>query len=152
MYSSGQRTYIQRKTDPNNRQRYRRPASASLCFLTLGACLCSLLLHQSYSELHQTKCKRMLHNLSSFPYSFFFPLQANTSLSVLMLFSAYQPSTPCMLYFLFFFFLTSLSIAFPLSCGRRIALVPIILTTAKFERPQPKMVKLHQSSLVQSID
>ena len=30
--------------------------------------------------------------------------------------------------------------------------MPIILTTAKFERLQPKTVKLHQSSLVQSID
>lgn len=101
---------------------------------------------QSTTKLNRGRCRTIsLPFLKGF---FFLPLQANTSLSVLMLPSAYQPSTPCMLYFLFF----PPPLSSPYSRRRRIALVPIILTTAKFERVQPKTVKLHQSSLVQCID
>lgn len=104
-------TYMQRKIDPDNRQRHGRPALPSLCFLTLGARFCSLPLHQSYSQRRTTKLNSRGCRTLSLPFLkvFFFFLYRLTplSLSGLTHLPAYQPSPPCMLsYFFFFFFFT----------------------------------------------
>lgn len=135
------RTYIQRKID----LQYRRLCTS--CFARAFLPRSRLATVSFCSINHPSKTSSLNERgLSTASLSFFkgYFLYSLTPLFLSPCASAAYQFTR-MLHSLFFFL-------FSLSCNWGIALVPIILTTGKFERVCPKIVKPLQSYLVRSIN